>query len=115
MPAYQPFNQFKFWAAGLVTLIGLSGCGLLPEKIDETKNWPAARLYEEAREARNDGNYKTAIDYLDKLQARYPFGRYAQQAQLELIYNNYKDDEPDAAIAAADRFIKTNPRHPFVD
>jgi outer membrane protein assembly factor BamD len=93
----------------------LSGCGLLPEQIDETRDWSADRLYTEAKEAIDDGSYQTAIGYLEKLQARYPFGRYAQQAQLTLIYANYKDDEPDAAIAAADRFIRTNPRHPFVD
>lgn len=115
MPAYQRLYRLKLWFAGLMTLLSLSGCGLLPEKIDETKNWSATQLYEEAKDARNNGNYKIAIDYLEKLQARYPFGRYAQQAQLELIYLNYKDNEPDAAIAAADRFIKTNPRHPFVD
>ena len=63
----------------------------------------------------SDGNYKTTLEYLDKIQARYPFGRYAQQAQLDTIYVQYKDNEPDAALAAADRFIKANPRHPYVD
>jgi outer membrane protein assembly factor BamD len=93
----------------------LAGCSLLPDQIDETKGWSVQRLYSEAREAMNEGNYQTAIGYLDKIQARYPFGRYAQQAQLDTIYCQYKDGEPDAAIAAADRFIKANPRHPFVD
>jgi outer membrane protein assembly factor BamD len=96
-------------------LASLYGCGLLPEKIDETKDWSANKLYTEAKDQIDSGNYKIAIDYLEKLQARYPFGRYAQQAQLDLIYVYYKDDEPDSAIAAADRFIKTNPRNPFVD
>jgi outer membrane protein assembly factor BamD len=99
----------------LAMYLNLSGCGLLPEQIDETQDWSADRLYTEAKEAIDEGSYQTAIGYLEKLQARYPFGRYAQQAQLTLIYANYKDNEPDAAIAAADRFIRTNPRHPFVD
>jgi outer membrane protein assembly factor BamD len=115
MSKYRRFYSLKVLLAGIVTLIGLSGCAALTKQYDETANWSAAQLYQEAIEERNDGNYKTAINYLEKLQARYPFGRYAQQAQLELIYVNYKDNEPDAAIAAADRFIKTNPRHPFVD
>ena len=96
-------------------LAGLYSCGLLPEKYDETKDWSANKLYTEAKDQMDSGNYKLAIEYLEKLQARYPFGRYAQQAQLDLIYAYYKSDEPDSAIAAADRFIKTNPRHPFVD
>lgn len=105
--------HFRLILIGL--LAGLSGCGWWPEKIDETKGWSANQLYSEAKEAINDGNYQTAVGYLEKLQARYPFGRYAQQAQLELMYAYYKDDEPDSAIAAADRFIKTYPRHPYVD
>jgi outer membrane protein assembly factor BamD len=93
----------------------LNGCGILPGQIDETEDWSANRLYTEAKEATRSGNYQTAIDYLEKLQTRYPFGRYAQQAQLELIYAYYKDTQPEAAIAAADRFIRTYPRNPFVD
>jgi outer membrane protein assembly factor BamD len=105
----------KLFLAGPLVAALLAGCSLLPEQIDETKGWSAQRLYSEAKEAMSDGNYKTTLEYLDKIQARYPFGRYAQQAQLDTIYIQYKDNEPDAALAAADRFIKTNPRHPYVD
>lgn len=105
----------KLFPAGLLTVVLLAGCSLLPDKIDETQGWSAQRLYSEAKSSMNDGNYQTALEYLDKIQARYPFGRYAQQAQLDTIYVQYKDSEPDAAMAAADRFIKANPRHPYVD
>ncbi len=107
-------SRLNLVLAGLVAA-GLSGCTLLPEKIDQTKGWSAAQLYSEAKDALNEGNYTKAIEYYDKLQARYPFGRYAQQAQIETVYAYYKDSEPDSAIAAADRFIKTYPRHPYVD
>ncbi|MGD2112125.1 MAG: outer membrane protein assembly factor BamD, partial [Gammaproteobacteria bacterium] len=90
-------------------------CSLLPEQVDKTKDWSASQLYSAAKEAMNDKNYEQAIDYFEKLEARYPFGRYAQQAQLEIAYAYYKYDEPDSAIAAAERFIKVNPRHPNVD
>lgn len=109
------YRTFRFLCAVSIATALLAGCSLLPEKIDETRGWSAQRLYSEARSSRNEGNYKTALEYLDKLQARYPFGRFAQQAQLDTIYIQYKDNEPDAALAAADRFIKANPRHPYVD
>lgn len=108
-------RQSKLFLAGPLAAALLAGCALLPEKIDETKGWSAQRLYSEAKESMNDGNYQTALEYLDKIQARYPFGRYAQQAQIDTIFIQYRDNEPDAAIAAADRFIKANPRHPYVD
>jgi outer membrane protein assembly factor BamD len=99
----------------LVVLLITSGCSFLPEEMDKTKEWSANQLYSAAKESMSDKNYEQAIDYFEKLEARYPFGRYAQQAQLEIAYVYYKYDEPDSAIAAAERFIKINPRHPNVD
>ena len=92
-----------------------TACSLLPEQIDVTKDWSASKLYSEAKEARQDGDYVSALDYLQKIEARYPFGRYAMQAQLDTAYIHYRNDEPDLAIAAADRFIKLYPRNPYVD
>lgn len=99
----------------LLLALALGGCGLLPAKIDETKNWSANKLYAEAKDELNGGNYEKAIKYFEALEARYPFGRYAQQAQLDVAYAYYKDNEPASAIAACDRFIKLHPNHPNVD
>jgi outer membrane protein assembly factor BamD len=99
----------------LALLLALSGCALFPEQEDKTKDWSAQRLYSAASEAMTDGDYELAVDYLEKLEARYPFGRYALQAQLDIAYAYYKADEPESAIAAANRFIKLNPANPYVD
>ena len=93
----------------------LSGCGLLPEQIDETKGWSANKLYTEAKSDLSDGNYEKAIKLYEKLESRYPYGRFAQQAQLEIAYAYYKDRDIASAIAAAERFIKLHPNHPSVD
>lgn len=93
----------------------LNGCSWLPEEQDPTKGWPASRIYNEAHTALTKGDYEGAIKYFELLEARYPFGRYAQQAQLEVAYTYYKFDEPDSAIAATERFIRLHPRHPHVD
>ncbi len=90
-----------------------AGCGILP-KADPTVDWSAQKLYTEAKASLTSGDYEQAIKYFRLLEARYPFGRYAQQAQLEVAYAHYKYDEPEAAIAAADRFIQLYPRHPNV-
>lgn len=100
----------------LVGLLSLSGCAWLSSGNDDpTADWSASQLHAAGREAMRSGNYDTAIDYYEKLQARYPFGRYAQQAQLDIAYSHYRNGDTDQAIAAADRFIRTYPRHPFVD
>ncbi|EHP44892.1 transmembrane protein [Cupriavidus basilensis OR16] len=51
----------------------------------------------------------------EKLEGRYPFGRFAQQAQIDTAYANYKDGETAAALASVDRFIQLHPNHPNVD
>ncbi len=102
-------------SALLAAVLTLGGCGLLPEVKDETAGWSAQKLYSEAKDNLNDGNYERAVKLFETLEARYPFGRYAQQAQLEVAYAYYKDNEPISAIAACDRFIKLHPNHPNVD
>lgn len=99
----------------LILLLLVTGCGLFPETQDETKGWSAQKIYSEAKNEMNDGNYSKAIKYFETLEARYPYGRYAQQSQLEVAYAYFKDNEPVSAIAACDRFIKLHPNHPNVD
>lgn len=99
----------------LAATLTLGGCGLLPEVKDETAGWSAQKLYAEAKDNLNSGNYERAVKLFETLEARYPFGRYAQQAQLEVAYAYYKDNEPISAVAACDRFIKLHPNHPNVD
>jgi outer membrane protein assembly factor BamD len=82
---------------------------------DETVGWPAQRLYGEAKDAMSNKDWPRAIRYLEKLEARYPYGRFAQQAQLEIAYAHWKDQERASAIAAVERFIKMYPNHASVD
>ena len=100
--------------AVLVPLL-LAGCVLLPEPVDETANWSPNKLYTEAKDALTEGSYERAIKMFEKLEARYPYGRYAQQAQIEVAYAYYKQGESASAVAACDRFIRLHPNHPNVD
>jgi outer membrane protein assembly factor BamD len=94
----------------------LAGCGVFSGKEeDETAGWSAQRLYNEAKEAMASREWPKAIKYFERLEARFPYGRFAQQAQLEVAYCHFKDDERALAVAAADRFIKLYPNHPNVD
>ena len=101
--------------AALFLVTFLTGCGLLPEVKDETMGWPASKLYAEAKQALNEGGYETAIGHYEKLESRFPYGRFAQQAQIDLAYAYWKSGEKDSALAACDRFVKLHPSHPNVD
>ena len=88
---------------------------MLPTEKDETQGWSAQKLYGEAKDAMSSRAWDRAIKYLEKLEARYPYGRFAQQAQLDVAYAYWKHGERASAIAAADRFIKLYPNHDNVD
>ena len=72
-------------------------------------------LYRRANTSLKTGNYSLGINRLQQLEARFPFGRYAEQGQLELIYAHYMSVDLDSVEASADRFIRLHPQHPNVD
>ena len=84
-------------------------------KLDPQKNWTVEQYYENAKADLDSGNYPGAVKLYESLEARYPFGRYAQQAQLDTAYAQYKDNNTAEAVAACDRFIKLHPNHPNLD
>ena len=61
------------------------------------------------------GGFEKAIQHFEKLESRYPFGTYAQQAQMEIAYAHYRLGDAPQALAAVERFIKLHPNHPHVD
>ena len=104
-------------AAMMVTVaLSTTSCGWLSGlEIDETKDWTPNKLYTEAREAMNSSDWTLAKNYYTKLEARYPFGAYAQQAQLELAYVYFKDEDAASAVETLDRFLQAYPNHPNSD
>jgi outer membrane protein assembly factor BamD len=96
-------------------MLTLAACGPSNLDVDPTADWTVDIFYNEARKEMNAGNYLTAIEYYETLESRFPFGKYATQAQIDVAYAYFKFNEPDSAIAALDRFIKLHPRHESVD
>ncbi len=82
---------------------------------DEYVGWNEAKFHEQATEAMRGSNYDKAVKLYEAMEARFPFGDYAAQTQLDIAYAYHKNGDPEASIAAADRFIKINPRNPSID
>ena len=99
-------------------LLSLIACGTSPTLTDGDatgKARPPEEIYADAMNEMDGHNYEKSAKLLESLLSRYPYGRYAQQAQMELAYAYYKHSEPEAALTAADRFIKQYPTSPHVD
>ena len=106
----------------IVVLCSLSSCAWMPfvgpntdeqEIVEEETSEQI--LYRRANTSLKTGNYSLGISRLQQLEARFPFGRYAEQGQLELIYAHYMSVDLDSVQASADRFIRLHPQHPNID
>ncbi|EZH77656.1 outer membrane protein assembly factor BamD [Ectopseudomonas composti] len=98
----------------LIAILALTAaCSSKQPEVDE--NLSEVELYQQAQADLDNRSYTQAISKLKALESRYPFGRYAEQAQLELIYAYYKNAEPEAAKSSAERFIRLHPQHANVD
>lgn len=59
--------------------------------------------------------YFAAIKDFEALEAKSPYGKYSDKAQLGLIYAHFKNKDFDSALSEVDRFIKLHPNHQNVD
>jgi len=107
--------RWRVGLAGAVALLALAGCGIFSGAGDPKKNWTVEQYYEDAKDELTAGNYEAAIKGYEALEARFPYGRFAQQAQLDTAYAYYRQGNVAEATAACDRFIKTFPNNPVVD
>ncbi|MGZ5047494.1 MAG: outer membrane protein assembly factor BamD [Usitatibacter sp.] len=101
--------------AALLLALALSGCSLFGKVVDPKKDWQAADYYKAAKEEFDSQNWDAAIKLYDQLEAKFPFGRFAQQANLEVAYAYYKQGETAQAVTALEKFVKLHPNHPNVD
>ncbi|MGM0571649.1 outer membrane protein assembly factor BamD [Marinobacter sp.] len=101
-----------FRCALLAATLVLGACASTQDDQDVL---PEEAYYDNARKAMNSGNFNEAESNLDQLETYYPFGRYAEQAQLDLIYARYQNLDLEGARSAADRFLRLNPQSEHAD
>ena len=106
-------HQRLFILLCLLAGFAITGCATTGK--GDRQSLSVEKMYQNARQAMDKGDFQVAIDQYEELEVQYPFGPYTQQAQLDIAYAYYRFNEIDSAIAAAERFIKLNPRHPQVD
>ncbi len=105
-------QSFRLWVIIGVAFI-MAGCSTV--EMQDPENWSASKLYSEAKASLDREDYQFAIEDYEALISRYPFGEYAQQAQLDVAYAYYQYNEPESAISSANYFIRSYPRHKNVD
>jgi outer membrane protein assembly factor BamD len=93
----------------------LGGCAGSDGQKDDTDIWSETKLYSEATDKLNDADFAKCGKYFDKLEARFPFGPYSQQAQINAAYCYWKAQEQAQALVAIDRFIKLHQGSPNLD
>ena len=104
-------KKFKLSLTAFLVACIIVGCKSDGEEIEQ----PEKIYYDQAQARMASGNYFGAIEVLEAIDNRYPFGKYAEQAQVELIYAHFMNSETEAAHTAAEKFIRLHPRHPNID
>ncbi|GAK19099.1 LOW QUALITY PROTEIN: probable component of the lipoprotein assembly complex [Vibrio sp. JCM 19053] len=97
---------------GLLAVSLLFGCASKEEIVPDV---PPSELYADAQISLQSGNWLSAIEKLEALDSRYPFGAYSEQVQLDLIYAYYKNDDLALGLATISRFMRLNPTHEKMD
>ena len=110
-----PNLAFSLGIVVICALMILSGCAGSDGQKDDTDIWSESRLYSEATDKLNDGDFAKCGKYFEKLEARFPFGPYSQQAQINSAYCYWKAQETTQALVAIDRFIKLHQGSPTLD
>ncbi|MEO8809213.1 MAG: outer membrane protein assembly factor BamD [Rhodanobacter sp.] len=112
-------SLFRLPAARLLAVFALvmaiSACSMFGHRRDSIDTMSLEALYSKAHSAMENGNYGAASQAYQRLIARFPSGEYNEQAQLDLAYSQYKDNQPDDALSTINRFIKTDPTNKHVD
>ena len=103
--------NLKFFFCLSIVALFMVGCNSDGPEMEQ----PEKIYYDLAQKRIQSKNYIAAIESLQAIETRYPFGRYAEQAQIELIYAYFMNGENLAAHAAAEKFIRLHPRHPNID
>lgn len=88
----------------------LSGCASKPEK-EKTEQ----EIYAEAKKNLDRGNFITAQDQLQELETRFPFGRFSEQSQFDMMYAQMRGLDYPGVVATTSRFLRQNPGHPHAD
>lgn len=98
----------------LVVAVSMNACSMFKSK-QNIDTMPEEALYNNAHSSLENADYAAASKAYQRLIARFPSGEINEQAQLDLAYSQYKDNEPDDALSTVNRFIKTYPANKHVD
>ena len=104
-------KNILFLSIALTCALSITSCSKDQAEIER----PEKVYYDQAQRRIKVNNYFGAIESLQRIETQYPFGKYAEQAQVELVYCYFMNGETEAAHSAAERFIRLHPRHPNID
>jgi outer membrane protein assembly factor BamD len=101
----------------IIMMLLMQACSIFgpPTEFDKTKGLSAQKIYDLASEKTSQRDYIGAIEYLKKLESRFPNSKFGNQAQIDIAYSYYKLDRPEECITQLERFIKIHPNHPNLE
>jgi len=97
----------------IVCILLAAGCATTGQVKSESES--AKEEFDEALKSLKGGYYQEAIDKFNQIKAKYPFSRYATEAELKIGDTYFEDEKYSDAADAYQEFIKLHPSHPMTD
>jgi outer membrane protein assembly factor BamD len=90
-----------------ITCLFFYGCVYVDPDVDK----PAHELAQNGMDEFDDGNYKKAIEYFEKVRDWYPFSRHAKVAELKIADAHFRLKDYEEAIVAYETFEELHPKN----
>jgi outer membrane protein assembly factor BamD len=99
----------RFLTIALLTAV-LAGCSLFgPSKVKDEPIIPAQTLYQKALDDMDRQYFQSAIKSLEQLDRQHPRDPLTEKSKLMQVFANYRANQLDEAILAADRYLAVYP------
>ena len=101
--------RYVFVGMAMVLLMG--GCALIDEFLGEEEEKSPSELMSEGMKNMDRGNYEDATEAFQRIKDRYPYSRFALDAEMKMAEAFYLRKEFDEAFDAYDEFEKLHPKN----
>jgi len=114
MPPARPLRWIPQLLAGICILLLLNGCAVWHSIFGDEENLTPAELMTQGVEEFNDGDFEAAAEIFQKIKDRYPYSKFATQAELKMADAQYEKGLFDEAYDSYTEFEKLHPKNPDV-
>jgi len=99
-----------YMSIGFILIFLFGGCALYDQFFGDEEEKKPEELMTEGRERLEKGDYEAATEAFQNIKDKYPYSKFAVEAEMKMADSLYKRKEYDAAYVAYDDFERLHPK-----